>query len=142
MVMGKCLKWGMVMARPRKPRCIQFTPTTTYFKPAGVPLRTLEEVGLSMDELEALRLKDVEGLVQEECARQMQLSQSTFQRILAGARGKVATALVSGSAIRIEGEAEPGSACHKHDDSQRNGQRRARRGAGHGSCRSVSGPDR
>lgn len=90
------------MPRPRKPRCVQFTPSVRYFKPAGVPLRTLEEVRLSVDEIESLRLKDVEGLVQEECARQMQLSQSTFQRILAGARAKVSMALVFGKAIRIE----------------------------------------
>ncbi len=80
-----------------------FVPDITYFKPAGVPLRQLAEVRLRVDELEALRLKDLAGLAQEECARMMGVSQSTLQRTLASARSKVADALVMGKAIRIEG---------------------------------------
>jgi len=75
----------------------------TFFKPAGVPLRALEEVQLSVEEFEAVRLKDLEGLEQEEGAEKMNISRPTFQRILASARQKVADALLNGKAMRIEG---------------------------------------
>ncbi len=91
------------MPRPPKPRFVEFIPQITYFKPAGVPLHALDEISIGVDELEALRLKDIEGLEQEECAQRMNLSQSTFQRMLAAGREKVARALVEGKAIRIEG---------------------------------------
>jgi len=91
------------MPRPRKPRYVEFLPNVTYFKPAGVPMATLDEVYLGVDELEALRLKDLEGLDQEECARRMNLAQSTFQRILSAAREKLTRAIVEGKAVRIEG---------------------------------------
>lgn len=89
--------------RPLKPRCVAHVPSVTYFKPAGIPLHALDEVVLTVDELEALRLKDVLGFEQEECAQKMNVAQSTFQRILTSARTKVSTALVQGKAIRIEG---------------------------------------
>lgn len=91
------------MPRPIKPRWVEFLPGVTYFKPAGVPLSVLDEVALGIDELEALRLKHVMGLDQEECAKRMKVAQSTFQRILASAHSKVASALVEGKAIRIGG---------------------------------------
>jgi len=91
------------MPRPPKPRRVRHRPGITYFKPAGVPLRDLEEVVLTVDEVEALRLKDVEGLDQDACARQMGVAQSTLQRILAGARTKLSRAIVQGKAVRIEG---------------------------------------
>lgn len=91
------------MARPRKPRRVSFLPGTTYFKPRGIPLRLLEEVRLSVDELEALRLSDLEGLEQEESAREMGISRQTFQRIVEEAHRKVAEGLVMGKALRIEG---------------------------------------
>jgi uncharacterized protein len=90
------------MPRPRKHRCIEFLPRHTYFKPAGVPLRSLNEVVLPAENVEALRLKDVEGLEQEECARRMGISRRTLARILDEARCKVTTALLEGMAIRIE----------------------------------------
>ena len=113
------------MPRPRKCRHIGFKPGITYFKPRAVPLRYLEEVCLSFEELEALRLKDMEGLEQEEAATRMQVSRPTFQRILASARKKVAEALLEGKAIRIEGGdfkmADSAPACEKaadrHEDS-------------------------
>jgi len=89
--------------RPPKPRWVNFIPNVTYYKPAGVPMAQLEEVRLSLEELEALRLKDLEGLDQNACAERMKLSQSTFQRILSGARVKLTRAIVEGKAIRIEG---------------------------------------
>jgi predicted DNA-binding protein (UPF0251 family) len=78
-------------------------PQVTYFKPAGVPARFLERVALSVEELEAIRLKDVEGLQQEECAQRMRISRPTFHRVLESARRKVADALINGKAVRIEG---------------------------------------
>jgi predicted DNA-binding protein (UPF0251 family) len=78
-------------------------PGVTYFKPAGVPLRILDEVCLSIEEAEAVRLKDLEDLEQEQCAERMNISRPTFQRVLESARRKIADALLSGKAIRIEG---------------------------------------
>ena len=78
-------------------------PTVTYFKPAGIPMQLLEESCLTVEEVEALRLKDVEGLEQEEGAEKMGVSRPTFQRVLASARHKIADALLNGKAIRIEG---------------------------------------
>jgi len=78
-------------------------PQITYFKPAGVPLALLKEVRLSVEEAEAIRLKDLEGLEQEECAQRMHISRPTFHRVLESARKKVAESLINGKAIRIEG---------------------------------------
>jgi len=91
------------MSRPPKNRQVAFLPDVTYFKPAGIPLRNLEEVRLSVEEVEAIRLKDLEGLEQEQSAEKMKVSRPTFQRVLASARQKVALALLNGKAIRIEG---------------------------------------
>jgi len=66
-------------------------------------MRDLREEVLSVEELEAVRLKDLEGLEQEECAERMQVSRPTFQRVLVSAREKIARALVEGAAIRVEG---------------------------------------
>jgi predicted DNA-binding protein (UPF0251 family) len=78
-------------------------PEITYFTPVGIPSRFLEEVYLSVEEAEAIRLKDLQGLEQEECAQGMRISRPTFHRVLESARRKVADALVNGKAIRIEG---------------------------------------
>lgn len=90
------------MARPLKPRRVSFDPNVVYFKPRAVPLSILEEIDLNVDELEALRLCDLEDLGQEEAARKMKISQSTLQRILTVARQKVAEALIKGKAIKIQ----------------------------------------
>ena len=89
--------------RPRKIRHIGFNPQTTYFKPQGIPLRSLEEINLTVDELEAVRLKNYKLLEQIECAKKMKISQSTFQRILHAANQKIADALINGKAIKING---------------------------------------
>ena len=91
------------MPRPIKWRRVSFMPEVTYFKPAGIPLRALGEVCLSVEEMEAIRLKDAEGLEQEQAAEKMNVSRPTFQRVLNAARQKVAGALLNGKAIRIEG---------------------------------------
>ena len=91
------------MGRTPKWRRVAFIPEITYFKPVGVSLRALDKVRLSVEEAEAIRLKDLEGLEQEECAQRMSISRPTFHRVLESARGKVADALLNGKAIRIEG---------------------------------------
>lgn len=91
------------MVRPRKCRRVWFEPGITYFKPRGVPLADLEEVSLAVDELEAIRLNDVEKLGQKEAAEKMDISQPTFHRLLESARKKIADALVNGKAIKIHG---------------------------------------
>ena len=90
------------MPRPRIPRCVRFKPNVYYFKPQGIPLRILEEVVLEADELEALKLYDVDGFEQIKAAEKMKISQPTFARILDSAYKKIAIALVKGKAIRIE----------------------------------------
>ncbi len=72
------------------------------FKPCGIPARALEIVYLKADELEAIRLMDLEGLYQEEVAKEMGVSRPTISRILANARAKIADALINGKAIEIE----------------------------------------
>ena len=89
------------MPRPRLCRRIQFNPNITYFKPQGVPMRFLEVIELSSEELEALRLKNIEGLEQTEAAEKMNTSQSTFQRILCSGYKKITEALIEGKAIKI-----------------------------------------
>jgi len=91
------------MSRPIKCRRVAEMPLATYFKPAGIPLRLLEEVTLAVEEAEAIRLKDLLGLEQQECAEKMAISRPTFHRILRSAHHKVATALVNGQALRVEG---------------------------------------
>lgn len=91
------------MPRPTRWRTVAGLPPVTYFKPAGIPLRLLSEVRLAIEEVEAIRLKDLEGLEQEECAQRMSISRPTFHRVLKAARQKVADAFINGRAIRIEG---------------------------------------
>jgi predicted DNA-binding protein (UPF0251 family) len=91
------------MVRPRLCRRVRFNPDVTYFKPRGIPLRKLDETILNVDEFEAVRLKDLERLDQEECAKKMNISQPTFHRLVLSARKKIADAIVNGKAIRIKG---------------------------------------
>ena len=84
-------------------RRVGFLPRVTFFKPMGVPMDRLEEIRLSVEEAEALRLKDLEALEQDACAGKMNVSRTTFARILSQARQKVADAILNGKAIRIEG---------------------------------------
>ena len=91
------------MPRPRKRRILAQTPRPAIYKPAGVPLDGLRHVSLLHEELEALRLADLEGLIQSEAARRMGVSRSTFQRIVTQARHQVALALIEGHALQVEG---------------------------------------
>jgi len=90
------------MPRPRLCRRIRFNPSITYFKPQGVPMRYLEIVELTAEEVEALRLKNLKDLDQIKCAKMMKTSQSTFQRILSSAYKKITQALIEGKAIEIK----------------------------------------
>jgi len=91
------------MPRPRQSRWVRFGPKVKFFKPQGMPLHALEEINLGVDELEAIRLVDLECKEQKEAAQIMNISQPTLHRILKEARTKIADALVSGKALCIEG---------------------------------------
>ena len=91
------------MSRPFKCRHIGCEPGTTYFKPRGIPLLELQDVVLTVDEFEAIRLADLEGLYQAEAAKKMKISRQTFGNIISSARGKIADAIINGKAIKIEG---------------------------------------
>jgi uncharacterized protein len=91
------------MVRPRNCRHVGCPPGSKYFKPRGVPLSDLEEVVLTIDEFEAIRLADLEKLYQEKAAEKMKISRQTFGRIVESAHKKVAEALVEGKALKIEG---------------------------------------
>jgi len=91
------------MPRPRRCRRVWFEPNVTYFKPAGVKMTDLEEAILTVDEFEAVRLKDLEGLDEVGAAKKMSISQPTFNRLVSSARKKIADAIVKGKAIKIFG---------------------------------------
>jgi len=91
------------MVRPKRCRNITFIGQFHYFKPQSIPLRELNEVILTVDEFEAMRLKDKLGLGQTESAKQLNVSQPTFHRILESARRKITEAIVDGKAIKIHG---------------------------------------
>lgn len=106
------------MPRPFCRRRIQGSPRASIFKPAGVPARRLEEVVMTLDEFEAMRLADLDGLYQQEAADKMDVSRSTFSRIIDSARRKTADVLVHGKALRIEGGPvwrEGRRCCEQHD---------------------------
>jgi len=91
------------MARPVKWRKIENIPTVPYFVPSEKDIDDIPGNVLKLEELEAVRLKDLEGLEQEECAQKMQVSRPTFQRILISAREKITDSLVNGKTLKIEG---------------------------------------
>jgi predicted DNA-binding protein (UPF0251 family) len=93
------------MPRPQCPRMVRGRPGAMLFKPAGVPTLLLEEEVLTLDEFEAVRLADLEGLYQEQAAERMGISRATFGRILTAAHRKLAATLVQGRALRVEGGA-------------------------------------
>lgn len=91
------------MPRPPIQRLVTGQPTVTVYKPAGVPARELQWTQLTLDEFEAIRLVDGEGLEQEAAAGRMRVSRPTVTRILASARAKIAQVLIYGQALLIEG---------------------------------------
>jgi len=91
------------MPRPFRCRRVRCNPDANYFKPRGIPVDSLEEVDLTMDELEAVRLADLEGRYQEDAAKKMNVSRQTFGNIIVSAHKKIADALVNSKALKIEG---------------------------------------
>ena len=91
------------MPRPRKLRLVQGGPMSNVFKPKGIPGSDLEEVIISLEGFEAIRLIDFEKMDQGAAAERMNVSRQTFGRILSNARGLIAEALVKGKMIRIHG---------------------------------------
>ncbi|MCF6460888.1 DUF134 domain-containing protein [Clostridium sp. Cult3] len=91
------------MARPIKCRKVEFLPSTTSFVPLGKDEEETKAINLKVEELEAMRLKDIEGLTQQECAEEMGISRQTFQNIIDSGRKKVAQALIEGRGINIKG---------------------------------------
>jgi predicted DNA-binding protein (UPF0251 family) len=94
---------AIAMPRPKYCRKVGCVPDRNYFKPRGIPASILEEIVLTLDEFEAIRLADFEGLYQEDGARKMDISRQTFGRILDGAHEKIADVLIIGKALKIEG---------------------------------------
>jgi len=91
------------MVRPQKERRVAFKPEISYFKPRGIPMFELEEVCLTVDQREAIRLSDLLGMSHEEAGRHMGVSRATFGRIIQRARQTVADALINCKAINVEG---------------------------------------
>ena len=91
------------MGRPKKCRWVETEPGVTFFKPRGIPLRSLQQIVITVDELEAMRLADFLEMTQEEVAQRMQVSRPTVTRMLSRAHRAVAEALVHGKAICIQG---------------------------------------
>jgi predicted DNA-binding protein (UPF0251 family) len=126
------------MPRPRHCRRVGQLPQSTYYKPRGVPLSVLQRVALTVDELEAIRLADLQGLYQEQAAEKMNISRQTFGRILESAHKKIADALVNAKALSIEGGPfELDATAQLHEPPHRfrrgfGGPARHRRGRGHG----------
>jgi uncharacterized protein len=89
--------------RPACPRVVRNIPNVTYFKPRGVPMQDLDLVVLSLEELEAISLVDMQDLEQEDAAARMNVSRRTLARELHSGRKKIADALLNGKAIEIKG---------------------------------------
>jgi len=89
--------------RPKKTRWVRCLPGERCFKPICKPLSRLKEIYLTLDEFEAIRLADFEGMKQFDASRRLKISRPTFSRIVSSARNKIADGLVNIKAIRIEG---------------------------------------
>ena len=96
-------QYGGMMVRPKKNRLVGFNPKINYFKPRGIRVIDLDEVCLTVDEREAMRLADLLGLSHEEAGARMGVSRATFGRIIQRARHTVADAIINGKAVRVEG---------------------------------------
>jgi uncharacterized protein len=107
------------MPRPHRERAVFARPGAAIFKPAGVPIREMEEVEMTLDEFESLRLCDLDGFYQEDAAEHMGVSRATFSRILERARRKTAYVLLKGAALRIQGgpvRCSDRRCCRHHDN--------------------------
>jgi uncharacterized protein len=91
------------MPRPKKNKMVSSPPLYSGFKPVRVRRDMLQDISLEIDEYEAIRLSDYEGLGHAEAAEEMEISRSTFSRLIEKARRKVATFLIEGRMLHIEG---------------------------------------
>lgn len=91
------------MPRPRKWRRVCQLPGSNLFGPLNLPLERENFIVMTVDEYEAIRLVDLEGFTQEQCAKRMNVARSTVQGIYTEARKKLAHSLVEGRVLRIEG---------------------------------------
>lgn len=91
------------MPRPFKCRRVRCRIKENFFKPCGVPFESLEEIQLTIDELEAIRLADLQELYQEEAAEKMGISRQTFGNIIKSAHKKIADFLINAKLLKIEG---------------------------------------
>lgn len=91
------------MRGPYRRRRVQGPPRINQFKPSGVPAKTLQSINLNLDEFEAIRLADFEGLDHNAGAQKMDISRPTFSRLIEKARNKVSQALINGWMLTIEG---------------------------------------
>lgn len=91
------------MVRPLISRKVGYKPEVSYFKPRGIPMTKLHEVLLTVDQREAIRLADLEGMTHDDGGQYMGVSRSTFGRILRMARKILADAVINGKAINVQG---------------------------------------
>jgi predicted DNA-binding protein (UPF0251 family) len=91
------------MSRPPKIKIVEKPPLFNIFKPVGVRKRNLDKIVITIDEYEALRLADWEGLDHAEAAIKMEISRSTFTRLIEKAHQKVADFIIHGKQLQIEG---------------------------------------
>ena len=91
------------MPRPQNNRIVHEPPIFIEFKPTGIARKDLEQQSLSLDELEAIRLADLTGMSHEEAAKEMNVSRSTFSRLIDRSRTKIATFLIKGQLLTING---------------------------------------
>lgn len=94
---------GSIMVRPQKERRVEKLPPLTHYKPVGIPLHDIEEIILTIEEMEAIRLADIEQVDQATAAASMEISRPTFHRIVNLAHQKIAAALWQGQALRVDG---------------------------------------
>jgi len=94
---------NLCMPRRKRHRFVRGEPPVSVYKPAGIPIKELDEILITVDEFEAIRLADFEGLSQRDACAIMKISQPTFNRILSSARSKIAEGIVLGQVLRIEG---------------------------------------
>ncbi|MCJ7802470.1 MAG: DUF134 domain-containing protein, partial [Candidatus Marinimicrobia bacterium] len=78
-------------------------PLHTYYKPAGIPMINLEEISITIDELEAIRLADYNAYYHEKAAERMGISRQTFSRILSSAHKKIGDGIINGKVIKFKG---------------------------------------
>ena len=123
------------MPRPRHCRRVGYMPHVNYYKPRGVPLSALQQIDLTVDELEAIRLTDLEGLYQAQAAEKMNVSRQTLGRILESGHKKIADALVNGKALKIKGGPVEFSSAEPEPEPETPG----RFGHGPGHCRRRRG---